>query len=235
MTVVVATTVAPYCTDNPDTYLAWLYSAEEMLACSEVQFFAALELDGRGVGPFVPLLNRLLDLGGTQWTFSFDDGATEYRTDNRLRRITMGQNICSQYALDAGATHMLFMAADCQPPGDAIPKLLEVDWPIVGGEVTTYCLRGNEVRDHPATHQPFDFPVEEHMATAAFVLLHKNLLKRIKWRYDTELGMTDDPCLFADALALGYTTLVRKDVEGRHFPEAIGAIETRHADRAIRR
>jgi hypothetical protein len=237
------TTLAPYVCDNPDFYLAWLYSAEEMQTCSDVQFFAALELDGRGVEPFVPLLNRLLALGGDQWSFSFDDGATEYKTENRLRRITMGQNLCSQFALDAGASHMLFMAADCQPPGDAIPKLLEVDWPIVGGEVggavpgqmSTYGLRGSEVRDHPATHEPFPFPVEEHMATAAFVMIQRQLLKRVKWRYDLDTASTDDPCLYADALALGYPTLVRKDCFARHYPDVIGPIETRGHDRAIRR
>lgn len=238
MTVVVATTLAPYVTDDRDSCLAWLYSAEEMVAQDgEVQFFAAIETDARGLTPYGGMLELLLggELPGSYWTFRFDDGAIEYRTENRLRRITMGQNLCSQFALDAGASHMLFMAADCQPPGDAIPKLLEVDWPIVGGEVTTYGLRGPEVRDHPATHEPFLFPVEEHMATAAFVMIQRQLLKRVKWRYDTEMGMSDDPCLYADALALGYPTLVRKDVVGRHFPDVIGPIEDRHADRVIRR
>ena len=71
------------------------------------------------------------------------------------------------------------------------------------------------------------------MATAAFVMLTRALFKKVPWRYDMEMGMTDDPCLHFDAEQLGYPTLVRKDCIGRHFPEAIGAIETRGHDMRI--
>jgi hypothetical protein len=214
--------------DQPDSYEAWLRTQDEIRqqTPTEVRYFAALEYDGRGPGIFDPILPKLDEF----WKFRFDDGVTEIKTSNRLRRITMGQNLCSDYAVDSGATHMLFMAADCEPPGDAIVKLLEVDWPIVGGEVTTYCLSGPWVTHHPASKLAFDFPVQSHMATAAFVMLNRDLLKRLHWRYDTELGMSDDPCLQYDAEHLGYQTLVRKDCIGQHYPDAIPAIEERGHD-----
>lgn len=145
----------------------------------------------------------------------------------------MGQNMTRQYAIDHNASHLLFLAADMAPPPDAIPKLLEVNWPIVGGEVRTYCLSGPSVDVHPVTQKRYDFPVQTHMATAAFVLLERVLFKQIAWRYDIEAGMSDDPCLHLDALLMGFDTLVRKDCVGQHYPEAIGAIETRGHDMRI--
>jgi hypothetical protein len=234
--VVVATTLATYVTNDPDTSLAWLYDAERLRdeASVPVQFFAAIETDSRGLAPFTPLTDRLTELGGTWWTFSFDDGATEVRTDNRLRRITLGQNMASTFTLDNGGSHMLFMAADCQPPPDTIDKLLELDWPIVGGEVTTYGLHGPTLERHPRTGAFLDYPVELHMATAAFVMLDREILRKVHWRYDTDAGMSDDPALHHDAMNLGYATLVRKDVIGRHYPTAIGPIETRFPGRDMR-
>jgi hypothetical protein len=233
MTVVVASTIPAYVMDQPDTYEAWLRTQDELRLATphDVRFFAALEYDEiRGPEVFEPLLDRLDDA----WNFRFDDGEIETKTSNRLRRITIGQNLCSDYAVNIGASHMLFMAADCCPPPDAIVKLLELDWPIVGGEVRTYCLNGPWVTHHPASGLVFDFPVQQQMATAAFVMLNRDLLKRLHWRYDTEMGMTDDPCLQHDALQLGFPTLVRKDCVGVHFPEAIGPIETRGHDMRLK-
>src|SRR5690606_951960 len=77
-----------------------------------------------------------------------------------------------------------------------------------------------------------------HMATAAFVLIRRDLLRKVRWRWDLDAGMSDDPCLHHDALVFhGVETLVRHDCVGRHWPEAIGPIETRlpHADKTVYR
>jgi hypothetical protein len=233
--IVIGTTVPPYVMDDDDTWSAWLYTAEAIAKTHDVRYFAAIETDARGIEHFEPLTTRLREVGGEWWEFRFDDGADEITTANRLRRITLGQNITTMYTEDLGASHLLFMAADCCPPDLTIPKLLEVNWPIVGGEVTTYGLHGEAVMSNPRTFEAYDFPVEEHMATAAFVMIERDLLKRVRWRYDLVAGMSDDPCLHYDALMLGYPTLVRKDVIGLHYPECIGPIEDRHADRIVRR
>lgn len=232
MKVVVVSTMAPYVTDQPDTCLAWLYTAEglraeaEKVGC-EVDFFAALEIDGRGLAPYAAVLARLAEIGGAHWTFSLDDGSTVKSTSSRLRFITLGQNLTVDYACANWATHLLFMAADCEPPADAIPKLLEVDWPIVGGHVATYGLGGPLVEGYP-------FPVQQHMASAAFVMLRRDLFRFVRWRWDIDAGMSDDPCLHYDALQLhGFPTYVRHDVVGRHYPECIGAVETRGHDMTV--
>lgn len=229
--IIVGSTIPAYVMASGEDYWgAWLRNAEAMKQERQVEFFAAIETDGRGIEPFEPLLYRLECIGGNWWSFSLNDGNTEVTTGNRLRRITLGQNLVTRYTLDARASHLLFMAADCMPPADALPKLLDLHWPIVGGEVTTYCLSGEPVEVHPETGQRFGFPVQQHMATAAFILVREDLLKRIPWRYDLDTGETDDPCMYRDAKELGYPTLVRKDVIGQHFPPSIGAIETRGHD-----
>jgi hypothetical protein len=188
-----------------------------------------LELDARGLDPFAPLLDLLADAGGEHWTFHLDDGRTEVTTENRLRHITMGQNLATEYAVSCGASHMLFLAADLEPPADCLPKLLEVDHPMVGGEVSTYCLSGPDV-------DGYGFPVQAHMPTAAFVLIAREVFNRLRWRADGEAGMSDDPCYHHDAATLlGVEALVRKDCVGIHHPIRIGAIETRGHDMAVHR
>jgi hypothetical protein len=88
---------------------------------------------------------------------------------------------------------------------------------------------------HPSTGQLYGFPVQSHMATAAFIMIHRDLLNQIHWRYDVDTNESDDPCFYKDALALGYQTLVRKDCVGTHYPQIIGPMEHRFADRVIRR
>jgi hypothetical protein len=232
--IVVGTTCAAFVMDDPDTWGAWIRTAEEMQqrgaeAGYPVHFFAAIEVDARGIAPFQPLLDRLAEVGGEYFTYSLDDGRTEVTTKNRLRHITLGQNIVTDYTISIPtSTHLLFMAADCEPPGDAIDKLLELDHALVGGEVSTYCLEGPVVDKYP-------FPVQEHMATAAFIMIRRDLLRFVRWRWDLETQMSDDPCLHYDALHFhGVPTYVRKDCIGRHYPESIGAVESRgHADMSV--
>lgn len=232
--VVVATTIPAYVMDKPESYEAWLYNAEAMREdWPMVEFFAALETDSRGRCVFDPIMHRLAELHGHWWFFHLDDGAEEITTANRLRRITTGQNLATDYSLSAGCTHMLFMAADCAPPGDAISKLLELDHPLVGGHVSTYCLDGPVVPKYIPTHRD---QIREHMATAAFVMIRRDLLRFIRWRWDSEVGMSDDPCLHHDAQTFhDIPTYVHHGVVGKHFPESIGPIEDRHHDRRLYR
>lgn len=225
--IVVGTTLAAFAMANRETWASWLDTAEglQKAAPDRLKFFAAIELDGREMEPFGPLVSRLQELDSDWWTFSLDDGRTSVTGENRLRHITMGQNLVSEYSSHIGASHLLFLAADLRPPADALPKLLEVDWPLVGGEVRTYCLSGPPVAG-------YHFPVQEHMPTAAFVLISRAVFKRLRWRADRDLGMSDDPSYHHDAeQLLGVRARVRKDVVGRHFPESIGPIETRFPGR----
>lgn len=228
VTIVVATTLTGFAMESEDTWASWLINAEAIKASHDVTYFAAIETDARGEDPFRRLCDRLSGLDGDWWTFHLDDGRTSVTTANRLRHITVGQNLATDYALsDKDVTHLLFLAADLEPPADCLPKLMELDHPLVGGHVPTYCLDGPVVS--PWEHGAGDLAdVRRHMATAAFVLIRRDLLRYVRWRWDLDAGMSDDPCLHHDARTFhGTETLVRHDVIGRHHPEAIGAIETR--------
>jgi len=233
--IVVGSTIPAWKMDEAGYWASWLLNAEQIAASHpdllEVRFIAVLELDARGREPFAPLLARIADLRGIVWTFSLDDGAMVITGSNRLVRICTGRNLISQYARDHHATHVLFADADTMIPGDAIPKLLELDWPIVGGEVPTYAL-------HLGPQGPvegYPFPVVQRNNTAGFLLVASELFRRLSWRVDVAAGMTDDPCYAADAIAAGYPTRVRCDVVGAHWPPSIGPVEQRGHDLVVRR
>lgn len=229
--IVIGTTLAAFVMDQEETWRSWLDNAEAICDSHPdgVRYMAAIETDARGLEPFAPLLAELEAIGGDHWTFTLDDGRTEVTTANRLRHITCGQNLVTDFAISAGATHLLFLAADLQPPPDVLPKLLELDHPIVGIEIPTYCLSGPDVPGH-------GFPVQAHMASAAGVMIRRDLLRFVRWRWDLEAGMSDDPCLHHDCLVFhGVETLVRKDCVGRHMPETIGPIEQRGHDMRVHR
>jgi hypothetical protein len=228
--IVVGTTIPFWAMDNPEHCEAWLAHAEAMQADQDVIHFAALEHDARGPEVFCDLRQRLKELGGASWTFSLDTGDTSISQGNRDKRIVMGHALMQDFAMESGASHLLFVGADSTPPPDALPKLLEVDWPIVGGVIRAYNLTGPLVTHHPLTGVAFPFEVREHLATSSFVLLDRALFSRVRARWDLVAGLTDDPCLHHDALDLGFQTLIRRDCVARHYPEQVVAVERRGHD-----
>lgn len=215
--------------DDPGTYSSWLNTLQQMRANGhDVKPFAAIEIDKRGIAPFSPLLDMIRKLKGEYWVYMLDDRRTEITTGNRLRHLTMGQNLVTEYATAEGASHLLFCAADCQPPAE-IEKLLEMNSPYVGPEISTYCLSGEPV-------EGFDFPVQKQLLSVACVLIERSVFKRLRWRTDPDLGLSDDPSYQLDAEELlSVPALCRKDVYAKHYPEAIGPIEHRGHDLKVRR
>lgn len=223
--VLVATTLAAFAMDDPDTWGAWLYNVDALRAEADCTFFVAIETDARGLAPFGPLLDKLAEIGGEYWTFHLDDGRTSITTENRLRHLTMGQNLATERASSGGFDWMLFMAADCCPPPNVFSALWELGEPLVGPEIPTYCLHGDEQGDR------WPFPVHEQLISVACVLIRRDVFKRLRWRADGDLGMSDDPAYRHDAdTLLGVKSYVRKDIRARHYPESIPAIEHRGHD-----
>lgn len=229
--IVVGTTLAAFVMDQESTWSAWLRNAEAIIDSHPdgVQYFAALQVDARGIEPFADLVQALVDVGGEYFTYSLDDGRTSVTTANRLRHITMGQNVVTDYCCAIPhCTHLLFMAADCAPPADVIPKMLELDHPLVAPYIPTYGLRGPIVDVYWPIH------VEDAMASAAAIFIARRVFRQLRWRWDLDAGMSDDPCYHHDAKTLlGIPTYVRHDCIARHHPESIGAIETRGHDMEV--
>jgi hypothetical protein len=234
MRIVVGTTLAAFAMENEEIWSSWLSNAEAMevqaaTVGADLSYFAALELDRRGVEPFEPLLSRLDDVGGKHWTWELNDGRTGVTTANRLRHITTGQNLTTEYANATGADWLLFLAADVEVPDDVVPKLLELDHPLCGPEIPTYCLTGPRVTRYT------DFPVEEQLISAGAIFIRRDVFKLLRWRYDLEAGMSDDPAYRHDArLLLNLPSYVRKDCVARHYPEVIGPVETRYPSRDMK-
>lgn len=229
--IVVGTTVVAWKCNGNET--AWLDTAELMIrdakeAGHDLTFFVAYEYDARGEQPFENLADRVaeLDAESAGWAFRIWDGSEIIDGSNRLFRICAGRNFVQDYAVANGASHILFLDTDTRPPGDCISKLLELDWPMVGGNVGSYCLSGPVVEEHPLTAQPYDFPVQKHWNTAGFLLVGRDVFRYVKWRVDPDAGMSDDPCYDYDAMLRGWPTLVRKDVNGEHV-EALIPVEQR--------
>jgi hypothetical protein len=235
MKIAVCTTLAAYVMDNPGTYASWVENqaavAEHARSVGvELTYFAAIETDARGIVPFIPLISILSAMqDGDYWTYTLDDRRTEITTANRLRHLTMGQNITSEFASAGGYEWMLFLAADTRPPDDVIPKLLEMNHPLVGCELVTYCLRGSRVPQYT------EYPVEEQLISAACIMIHKDVFKLLRWRVDHFIGMHDDRSYQHDAQELlGIPSYVRKDCRATHYPEAVCVIEIRYPGRDMR-
>lgn len=252
--ILVGATIAPWKCDGKEELL-WLENAEAMVRDSicDLHYMVVLEVDARGLEPYRALLKRMECLSQyTVWTFSFDDDADKWDSGNRLVRICTGRNFVTEFAnRQMHCSHILYQDTDITIPADSVNKLLELGWPIVGGDVPSYCLGGEPVRFRPGfavseldaycahlRHGDFNnvrysFPVETHMNTAGFLMVSRRLFRVLRWRYDLEGGLTDDPCYEADAHRLGFKTLVRKDVIGLHPP--LARVEDRTADMVIRR
>jgi hypothetical protein len=240
----VCTTIAPYLLDREREYWdRWSHNADEVRRLAketrnqDLRYFCALEVDARGLKPYedAGFMKELSRIGAEFWTFSFDDNSSEYHTGNRVVRITMGQNISRHFAAETGADHLLFLAADCAIPDNGVDAMMTIDWPLCGLDVPTYCLHGPRRYSGRSTHYPDEMIVEEHMNSAACLFMDRSVFTRLAFRVDGDKGMTDDPCFHHDALALGIPTYARHDITALHYPECIGAIETRHDARVIHR
>jgi hypothetical protein len=231
MIVVGCTTVAFKMTGNWHNWGAWLANAEQVMASvdDEVRYFAALEVDARGLEPFKPLIDRLEAIGGEYWTFSLNDKVDVITTQNRLRRICIGHNLVGEWAMENGASHTLFLASDTQCRDDVLPRLLEVEQPVVACHISTYNL-GRTLEPLPE-YVERGWDIRSHMETCACMLLRRDVFSRIKWHTNIDRNLTDDPAMHADVEELLHErVLSRHDVEATHWPQSIPAIEERHTD-----
>jgi hypothetical protein len=259
--VLVATTIGPYKMDRPDEALAWLIGAEELTGTSnaEMLVFAALEVDARGLDRYRPVLDRLDDLNGEHWTFSLDTGDSHIHGDTeREPRICLGRNLALERANRAnGITHVLLLDSDIEPQRGALGRLLEVDYPVVGGHVPTYSFltgprvmvdkiemfgkplwrsaiggRGREgiLRHHEREPFPADHEMFCHWNTSGFLLLAREAFSVIRWGWDLGSGLTDDPWTQARLAERRMPTWVDYSVIGNHHPPTIYPVDARGHD-----
>jgi hypothetical protein len=232
--IAVVSTVAAHKVDGQEG--RWLEHAEAMIEAGPdtLEWFLAVEIDGRGLAPFTRLLDRLSQLDGSYWTYHLDmdpEGSDQFEvsTRNRYIRVCLGRNLGIEYALRRRASHVLFLDVDITVPADTLPRLLALHYPIVGGHVPVYCLSGPAAEGYSPA-----WDVQQHWNTAGFLLCEREVIRRVRWGYDPDDGLSDDLTFARDvARVLGTPTLVRHDVVGQHEP--LVALEQRGTDRFLRK
>jgi hypothetical protein len=249
--IVIGSTIAAYKMDNFEEGVAWISNAQDLIEDAarnghEVKWFIAVEVDGRGVTPMNPLLAAMRDLDHEVWTYSMNTGASALNSDERLAHICEGRNLVTEFAMREGAEWLLHLDTDLRPDPHTFTKLFEVGWPVTGGDVPHYVLSGPVVSNRRHwmgddgelvlgmgdDSDPYLFPVQEHWNTAGYLLVHREIFRQLRWRYDLERGLTDDPAWGADLRRFfGIQTLVRKDCIGSH--DSLVPVENRGHDLKI--
>lgn len=189
---------------------------------------------GTPVGP-TGLWSPLYDLWETheekvywdQWSrnSNWHVGPTYDQDNARLDPIVIARNMALGAARSLGASHILFVDSDVVVPHNAIPKLLEVKKPVVGGLV-----HGRGAHAHAqyvfgvrATYNLHGSPVVicDH-GTCGFMLIERKVFERVSFRWgpswkDPKVTLSEDPAFCEDAERLGFGPMhIRMDVVGRH-------------------
>lgn len=80
-------------------HLDWLKNRKEIVdKFPNTKFFAALEIDKRGIDPFMDVLRALGEVNGEYWTYSINDHVTKVGSQNRWIRMETGRNLIREYA-----------------------------------------------------------------------------------------------------------------------------------------
>ena len=148
----------------------------------------------------------------------------------RLSSIVCARNMCIEYAMQTGASHLLFIDGDIEPPKDIIPKLLEVGHLAVGGLVYGRGAHSGcpyifgEKRRWRQGDPPYEIVEVEH-GSIGFTMFSRKLFDSIRTRWGTAtypdgraIATSEDPAYQADAfMRFGEWMWIRMDVVGKHI------------------
>lgn len=226
---------------DANEHMSWLENRHEIMSLfPNVRWFAALELDSRGLDPFGEVIEALREVNGDFWTYSINDMQSKVNHGNRWIRIETGRNLIREFAQRHRVTTghhwgedcteenigvvnyeaILYIDSDVVLTSEIISKLLEVDRPIVGGDIKAYCLTGKKISDNP--------PIEEHWNSAGCLLVNAPAFYDLPWFHNAWLNLSDDPSFQSLAERLmrreGVNNLdttygmtwVRKDTDVKH-------------------
>lgn len=203
---------------------------------SNVKFFAALEVDSRGISEYGSFIDEMKSEGIDFWTYMINDNESIVNSQNRWVRIETGRNLVREYAQRlrrvepphwggdvsqlAWTTYdaVLYVDSDMGLTCEILEKMLEIDHYMVSVDVPIYCLSGPIVSDSPR--------VEEHWNTAGLLLVNAPQYYDLPWYSNRNLNLSDDPTFQHLAHRLyGSLTWVRKDISAKHAP--VDAVESR--------
>jgi hypothetical protein len=219
--------------------MVWLENRIDIMnTFNNATFFAALELDHRGLEPFNHVIDALNEVNGKYWTYSINDYEEQVTSSNRWIRIEMGRNLIREFAQRqrvmsghhwgeqtpqhgiANYESVLYVDSDTTLSKEIVSKLLEIDRQLVGVDVPAYGLHGKVINKNPR--------VEEHWTTAGMLLVNSPAFYDLVWSHNAYLNLSDDPTFQSMAERLkrreGVNNLeetygmtwVRKDIQSQH-------------------
>ena len=216
---------------------AWLTHNEAIREkFPNVQFFAALELDHRGIDFYKPFIEVLKGIGADYWTYTINDFEEVVDSNNRWIRIETGRNLVREYAqrgkkvisnpqtqreafpIDTDTINhyeaILYVDSDIVMNSQAIQAMFEVDRAMVGINVPAYNLSGFPINTHPK--------IEEHWTTAGALLVNAPACWDLPWYHNIHMGLSDDPTFQYLGARLYGQTWVRKDLHVDHIGRLSG-------------
>ena len=131
----------------------------------------------------------------------------------------------------------MYVDSDIELTADVVEKMLEIDRPIVGVDVPSYCLTGKTINESPR--------VEEHWTTAGCMLVNAPAFYDLPWYHNAYLNLSDDPTFQSMAERLlrreGISNLdttygmtwVRKDIQALHKGRMVPVEDRKISDRDI--
>ncbi len=240
MTILVASLIASPFLDDRRRWGSWLNNhaqIKESVPGTEVRYYCAVELDGRGMAPYHESgwTAAAQEAGVHFETFTYDSGRTRIETDSRIRHICLGRNMISQVAIeDASVSHLMCLDADVTPPPNILPNLLEVNYPLVSAYIGTYCFSAPRILANPRDPEqayPMRWQVQPtKQSSAGAWLIERELFSLLRWRSDPTHNLSDDPSYLYDIqhrLGIDPPVLQRTDTVAQHWPPSIGPVDTR--------
>ena len=170
--------------------------------------------------------NKLINLG-------FKVLKDTYRDDAR-ERIMSSRNILKDYMLDNGYDYLLSLEQDVIPPADIIERLLSYNKMIVSATYFNYVkwkgsdilvpllLIGKNPNDFKARYMQIDklSPArltEVKACGLGCVLIHRDVLDKIEFRYEKDKKGFDDVWFCADSKKLGFEIFADTGILCKHL------------------
>lgn len=231
---VIGTPLVPWKVEQNE-HDAWLTNNEDIRSTfPNVKYFAALELDHRGIEPYEEFIKKLKEIDADYWTYSINDFEEVVNSNNRWIRIETGRNLIREYAQRGKNTNgsseiipydaILYLDSDIIMYPKAIEGMFEVDRAMVGVDVPAYGLRGSLVNSIPR--------IEEHWTTAGALLVNSPACWDLPWYHNIHMGLSDDPTFQYLGARLYGQTWVRKDINVFHIGKLI-PVEHREIPRRV--
>jgi len=150
------------------------------------------------------------------------------------QRIIDSRNILREKALK-DYDFFFSLEQDVIPPADVIEKLLKINKKITTGVYFTYTTQGNITKLLPLLYKKTKHPgIQKQMKTEEVhaprkiivnscglgcILIHKDVLKKVRFRYDKEFPAFDDMFFCKDARENNFRIIADTSIKCKHLIE----------------